>query len=441
MRRKLATATTFFALTAACLGSAYGQQPAPQAQDDHQLVLQLLQRVNELEAEVRELKGAAVERPVVTPAVLTASASPAATPMPMPRPQVLLPQGQTSTTQNTDPTMTGMPNMNLPEVAGIQFRGFTDVGFSDTDARGAHSGFSTGAFNLFMTSRLSDKFSVLGELLFEFDPGNTNHPDLERAEFHYTPSDYFNLTAGRFHTAIGYYNTAYHHASWLLPTATRPLLFAFEDSGGVIPTHNVGISATGAIPSGPLGLHYEAELGNGRASSSSSAAANVQVFGDENSRKSYNFAAFARPPAIPGLQTGFSIYGDKLYPVGVGKFSEYIMDAYVSYHPSGFEFTAEGLEIRHARLGTNTVFHTPGFYAVLLKSIGHGVKPYVSWEYVNFAKREPFYGASVGLRHGPSTGIRYDFTDYAAFKLEYFKLIRRTINDVNGVRADLAFTF
>jgi hypothetical protein len=60
---------------------------------------------------------------------------------------------------------------------------------------------------------------------------------------------------------------------------------------------------------------------------------------------------------------------------------------------------------------------------------------------VNDAKSEPLFGASIGLNQGPATGIRWDYTDYVAFKLEYFRLMRRAVTDVNGVRADIAFTF
>ena len=290
-----------------------------------------------------------------------------------------------------------------------------------------------------MTSRMSDQFSALAEMLIEYIPTtNGTSLDLERLELHYTPSDYFNLTAGRFHTAIGYYNTAYHHASWLLPTVTRPVLFEFEDQGGILPTHTVGLSATGAIPSGPLGPHYIAEIGNGRSASSLTA---VPVVQDDNNRKSYNFAGFSRPAAIPGFQAGFSIYGNRLYPIGMPKIGQTIWDGYVTYHPSGFEFTTEALVIRNSLEGTNAIFHTPGFYSILAKDVGRGVKPYFSWQYVNDAKREPLFGASIGLNQGPATGIRWDYTDYVAFKLEYFRLMRRALTDVNGVRADIAFTF
>ncbi len=69
------------------------------------------------------------------------------------------------------------------------------------------------------------------------------------------------------------------------------------------------------------------------------------------------------------------------------------------------------------------------------------MKPYFSWEYINVPTREPLFGTNIGRRDGPSTGVRYDFTDYAAFKLEYYRLMRRAQPGVNGVRADLAFTF
>jgi hypothetical protein len=403
----------------------FAQQTASTAGDDHQLVMQLLQRVNELEAEVTRLRAAAPNGIATAVPSQAASAVPGALP-----PTVTVP----STAAGS------MPGMTPSDIPGLQFRGFTDVGFTDSDQKGTHNTFTQGAgFNLFMTSRLSDQFSVLAELLFEYVPTtNAIATDLERMELHYTPSDYFNLTAGRFHTAIGYYNTAYHHASWLIPTATRPFLFAFEDQGGILPTHTVGLSATGAIPSGPLGLHYIAEVGNGRSGNALTAVPNVQ---DDSNRKSYNFAGYSRPAAIPGFQTGFSVYRDHIYATALPKISETVLDGYVTYHPSGFEFTSEVLEVRHALEGTNLVFHSPGFYSILSKDVGRGVKPYFSWEYLNVARNEPLFGTSIGLRHGPSTGVRYDFTDFAALKLEYYRLIRRGQTDVNGVRADIAFTF
>ena len=110
--------------------------------------------------------------------------------------------------------------------------------------------------------------------------------------------------AGRYHTAIGYYNTAYHHSTWLQTATGRPFLFKFEDDSGILPIHNVGVSVTGIIPSGRLGLHYIAEVGNGRASSSPNAEP-VQNTVDENNGKSFNLRILFRPTGVRGLQAGF----------------------------------------------------------------------------------------------------------------------------------------
>jgi hypothetical protein len=428
------------ALVLSLVPALFGQQSISPPLDDHQLVLQLLQRVNELEAEVKQLKGAAPN----TMLAAVQTAPPPVTPIPVT-------PSQTTASATPSGTMGSMPGMTLPDLLGLQFRGFADVGFlastqkgaTNSNTSGAHPTFFDGPFNLFMTSRMNDQFSALAEMLIEYGPTNSTSLDLERLELHYTPSDYFNLTAGRFHSAIGYYNTTYHHASWLIPTVTRPFLFAFEDQGGILPTHNVGLSAAGAIPSGALGLHYVAEFGNGRPAASVSQASleQVQVAQSDKNRKAFNVAAYARPAAIPGLQVGFSVYEDHYYPAGLPKIGQTISDAYVSYHPSGFEFTGEFLELRHDLEGAHKTFHIPGFYSILSKDIGRGVKPYLSWEYINVPRNEPLFGTSIGLRHGPSTGVRYDFTDFAAFKLEYYRLIRRGQADVNGARADLAFTF
>ena len=428
MIKKIAAVRLSPVVIMAMVPALFAQQPASPPGDDHQLVMQLLQRVSELEAEVQRLRSAPPNN-AAAPNAIVADATP-----------VQVPPPSTPTVAAPSTNAGGMPGMNVADILGLQFRGFADDLFTDNTQRGAHSTFSQGiGFDFFMTSKMSDQFSALAEFLIEYIPTtNATEPDLERLELHYTPSDYFNLTAGRFHTAIGYYNTAYHHASWLLPTVTRPVLFEFEDQGGILPTHTEGLSATGAIPSGPLGLHYIAEIGNGRSANSLSA---VPVVQDDNNRKSYNFAGFSRPAAIPGFQAGFSIYGNRLYPTGLAKINQTIWDGYVTYHPSGFEFTTEALVIRNALEGTNTIFHTPGFYSILAKDVGHGVKPYFSWQYVNDARREPLFGTSIGLNQGPATGVRWDFTDFLAWKLEYFRLMRRAVPDVNGIRADIAFTF
>ena len=93
-----------------------------------------------------------------------------------------------------------------------------------------------------------------------------------------------------------------------------------------MPIHMVGVQASGQIPSGKLGLHYIAEVGNGR--TSNPVAEPVQNYVDENGHKAFNAAIFTRPDAIPGLQFGFSVYKDSLSVPDSPRINETITDAY-----------------------------------------------------------------------------------------------------------------
>jgi hypothetical protein len=45
--------------------------------------------------------------------------------------------------------------------------------------------------------------------VFEADPSNSVGVDVERLLLQYSLNDYFDLAVGRYHTDIGFYNTAY----------------------------------------------------------------------------------------------------------------------------------------------------------------------------------------------------------------------------------------
>src|SRR5215469_8345117 len=188
----------------------------------------------------------------------------------------------------------------------LNIRGFGDYSFHGQDQKGASTSFSLGQVDLFITSNISDRFRFVTDLVFEKGRGNNFEEDLERVLLEYRYSDYLKLELGRSHTAIGYYNLAFRHSSWWQTATGRPYLFLFEDEGGILPGHNVGASASGGIPSGKLGLHYIAEVGNGRAPMPRFQS--VQNFVDNNHHKSFDLNVFARPEAVPGLQAGFSVY-------------------------------------------------------------------------------------------------------------------------------------
>lgn len=399
---------------------------------------QMLRRIEELEARIRELEARlAPNASSQTVAMTPASQQNAATTNVLDAPVA----SSTNVNNSQFKTQTGVAmhddHEDLPGgTPHLQMQGFAEFNYRASNEKGKTNTFSLGQLDLFITSRLSEKFSVLSELILEAGEDNAFTFEVHRLLLKYSPNDYFNLSAGRYHTAIGYYNTAYHHGSWFQTAANRPFLFAFESKGGILPLHNVGVTATGRIPSAPFGLHYVAEIGNGRAAHSPQARP-VQTAVDENNGKAFNLGVFARPNQVPGLQTGFSVYRDQLTPDGAPKVGQTIMAAHLVYQNARDEFLNEAMAIRHASEGR--VFYTPGFYTQFSRRFGK-VRPFFRYQYVNAPSDDPIF-RSVGRRNGPSLGLRYDLSDFVAFKWQYDRTAHRRLSTLDELILQLAFTF
>jgi hypothetical protein len=331
----------------------------------------------------------------------------------------------------------------------LRIRGFGDISLHGGTQKGDTTSFSLGQLDLFVTSDVSDRFKFLSEIVFEAGPTNiygtyTGEPnsfgvDIERYLLQYSHNDYFNISAGRVHTAIGYYNTAYHHSSWLQTTTGRPFLFDFEDHGGILPIHTVGVSVSGQVPSGSLGLHYIAEVGNGRASRAPLVQEPVQNEIDDQNHKAFNVAMFARPEAVPGLQAGLSFYRDILSPLNHPRVGESILAGHVILERPKYEWLNEALLDRHTIEGTSLSYNTPGFYSQISKQFG-AYRPYFRYQYVNAANNEPIF-PDVQLRDGPSAGLRFDASESVALKFQYDYTFLRNQPGVNDLELQLGFTF
>jgi hypothetical protein len=327
----------------------------------------------------------------------------------------------------------------------VKLRMFGDVGYEASDQKGETNSFFIGTVDLFMTGVLSDHVSVLGEVLFTPSKDNAIGVDVERLLLQYKHNDYFNFAVGRYHSSIGYYNTAFHQGAWFQTAADRPFMYAFDDQGGFLPLQEVGVTASGQIPSGNLGLNYVAEMGNGRAHLLGSEPA--QNFQDTNNGKSFNFALSARPREMPGLEAGFSTYHDNLTFSDNINHSELISTVYVVYVDSNYEFLNEAMLVRHSGsiAGASRIFHTPGFYTQFSRRFGK-YRPYFRYSYVNAGVAEPIYGDPadgpiVGRRNGPTLGLRYDLNDHAAIKIQYDHFSQRGQNSFNALETQFSFAF
>ena len=396
-------------------------------------IRQMLRRIEVLEGRIRELE-ARQANSMSMPSVTTEATG-----------------HQNSATQVVDSPGTSPASANTVTQAGaathdvhpdlpngtprLQIQGFADVNYHASDEKGTTNSFALGQLDLFLTSRLSEKFSVLGELILEAGQDNAFTFEIHRLLLKYSMNDYFNLSAGRYHSAIGFYNTAFHHGSFFQTTANRPFLFAFESKGGILPLHNVGLSVTGRIPSAPFGLRYIAEIGNGR--SARPLARPVQTAVDENNGKSFNLGIFARPSQLPGLQTGFSVYHDRLTPPGNPAVDQTIMAGHLVYQNARTELLNEAIFFRHASAGR--IFYTPGFYTQFSRRYAN-LRPFFRYQYLNVPSDDPVH-PTVGRRNGPSVGFRYDLSDFVNFKAQYDHTARRRLSAIDELILQLSFTF
>lgn len=433
-----------------CGTSLRAQEPAPAATDSQTIAL-LMKRIDALEARVRQLEADRGETPV---AAATLAEPVAATPDSAGAMAASKPAPAAAAQHSPAETDTPAPESSMTERMDLgrtllRIRGFGDVSLHGDTYKGDTTSFSLGQLDLFITSDVSDKFKFLSEVVFEGGPdniygvnvgeANTFGVDIERYVLQYSPNDWFNLSAGRQHTAIGYYNTAYHHSTWLQTTTDRPFLFEFEDRGGILPIHMVGASATGLLPVGSLGLHYIAEVGNGRASRNPLLEEPVQNEIDDENGKAFNLGFFARPEALEGLQFGFSLYRDRLAPTGLPKIGELIPAVHAVLIRPKFEWLNEALLVRHAVAGTSNVFHTPAFYSQVSRQFG-SYRPYLRYEYMNVPAGEPIF-PDLTLRYGPSVGIRYDASESVALKFQYDSTALRGQPAIDGLKMQLGFTF
>src|SRR5450432_749822 len=266
------------------------------------------------------------------------------------------------------------------EASRYTFHGYADAGFERNLNGTSVKRFVLGEVDLFGTARISPKLTALVEAVLETDNqvATASVPvNVERLLLQYRQNDYFNLDIGSYRTAIGFYSTAYLRSSWLQTALTRPKLFTFEDDGGFLPLHNVGLSANGKLPSGDLGLHYVVEVGSSRN------YANTERTGvDFEQNGAVNVALYARPRGVPGLQVGFSTYRDKFSPLPGFSLSRSVWTAHGVYRANRFEFLNEAILARFSQPGLGHG-NVAGFYSQLAYRVASNWTPYLRFDYAN----------------------------------------------------------
>ncbi len=323
--------------------------------------------------------------------------------------------------------------------AQTSFRGFANTQFdqplSGKDLNGApqKNAFGIGQYDNYVTSQLSDRFSFLGEVVFEYD-GKTARLDVERVIIKYEWNNAFNVQMGKFHTPLGYWNNAYHHGELLQPTMARPFAVKFEDEGGVMAVHTTGLSITGDNI-GKLNFGYDVMVGNGIGSS--------PVWDNNNSKSvTMNF----RIEPIEGIKLGASFYNDFVTANSVTPFREdtvkvgtnqNIFNGYLVIKKSNLEVISEYYKINNKNAMMGTTSHD-AFFAYAGYTINK-VTPYVQFDYMKYDTKDFMY--LNNNKNLTTIGFRYELAPLAVFKAGYRFGNTQLGGDYNGVQAQIAWGF
>lgn len=319
----------------------------------------------------------------------------------------------------------------------IRLLGFSDVTYLTTE-REVPEGFLEGQLVGHLAAALTERLAFFSEATATARPTGYSF-EVERLILRYYFEDYFKLSVGRYHTPVSYWNTAYHHGTWLHTSVARPEVIKFGSR--FLPVHFVGLLAEGIFPQTLLGVGYVAGLGNGRHEN----IARAGDAGDINDHRAWLVGLTLRPARLFGLQAGAALYRDRV-ETGVASVDESIYSVHVVWEKERPELLAEVAWVAHdaglaggAGRTLSTGYYVQGGYR--LWGALNVLKPYARWERLDAATGDLVFGP-LGLGYeGAILGVRYDFSPLAALKGEYRSERFEDSERFHGLYLQVGFTF
>ena len=336
----------------------------------------------------------------------------------------------------------------------LDFNFFGDVSLQKL--RGQDPGFAIGPLGFQVTAHLADGLVGRTEYALSFDDPRTTVIDVERAFLEYRRGHWM-LAAGRTHAEFGYWNNAFHHGRWLQLTINRPRVLRFEDEGGMLQVHQVGVTAVYGPERGDHGLEVAVGVGNGHGPS----IVDVQTLGDNNLAKSVVIRVGEVGLDHDALRFGVNLGIDQIAaepatvrPLSPGvRIFELLSGAYVALRSDTWIAFSEVYNVLHRAMG-RTWQITDGFAIV-----GYRLGPYIPYAQLE-ARRgdglfDPFYNpdpmaspeaAIPGNYVEGILGMHYDLSTWSALKLELSARRFQSLDDGfvanhNDYRVELNWSF
>lgn len=329
--------------------------------------------------------------------------------------------------------------LSVSRSTGFELNGFADVSFTkctQEDCRtvlgnrgGRNGNIALGDLDFFAVNQF-DQLDVLMEMTVE----EGHAVDLERLTLGYTFSDALRLRVGRFHTPLGFWNPTYHHGVQMQPTIRRPQFLMFEDEGGFLPAHTVGVYLSGQVKNKTMGIAYGAMVGNGPEITVEDGTVLLSPNNttDNSIGKSVAGHFTVSPAVIPGLNVGGSGHFSRVQSDQAVKdlgqptvdVDQTILAAALVYVRESLGLTGEYFTVRDKDMlsggsGTHT---SHAYYGLLSYTLADRWVPYLMYETMsvkNGAAQDPyFFVLGVSDVTKAIGGIRYNLTPRSSIRGE-----------------------
>ncbi len=306
--------------------------------------------------------------------------------------------------------------------SGLPIHGFADVNVGNRNLYYSYyEGTNVGSLDLFLAPKLGDRVVSLAELIFEVGPDGEVGTDLERFQIGYQFSDEATVWVGRFHTPYGYVNTALHHGVWLADALRRPKFANFEDKGGVMPAHTVGVWVTGAKRSEDGKFLYDFYVGNGQEiedgivdMQSGGTAHGAAIAG---SRLSYQFM----DGVADGLLVGIDGFSDKVSSnQSLALTRLHMLGAYAAYDTDTWEDILEFYSFHDTDLTGASGTHTSNAWFAQFAYRAPWCLPYVRFERASLDQADPYFAEQIfgASYYRGALGARFDINTQSSIKFE-----------------------
>ena len=330
-----------------------------------------------------------------------------------------------------------------PAPPRFAFGGFGDAVFAYSSRNGTTS-FDIGELDFFLTARLNDRWTALGEGFLQHvrrsndvDLQSTKRVevDVERLYIAYNPSDRLRVEVGQIHTGIIQWNEREHRSRFLQTPIGIPSIANREEQGGAWPLHFVGVWGSGRLP-GTLGAQYGAGIGEARGA----ARDEIQPLLDPDASLAALVSFSVAPDAMAGFEAGAAAYHGHI-PARDGRLVERDATLFASFVRGGIELRSEWARMQHRRSGAR--FTTSGWYALASfrpRGRWQVIRPYLLIDHLDVAPGEA-YLSEVRDQDSYAAGIRWDVMRRLAIKGELISHLKGDSARDHGVRAQVAFSF